>query len=149
MLGCAINAVAAEKPAMHDHNMMEMGVSNSGHPGDPAKVVRTIDVTMSDDMHFTPSSFEVKSGETIRFFVKNTGKMKHEMVIGDMKMIRAHVEMMKNMPDMQHNGAGMLSLLPGQKGALVWQFTNAGEVDFACTVPGHLEAGMTAKIMVK
>ena len=31
---------------------------------------------------------------------------------------------------------------------MVWQFTQAGTVDFACTVPGHLEAGMVGKVNV-
>jgi uncharacterized cupredoxin-like copper-binding protein len=30
----------------------------------------------------------------------------------------------------------------------IWQFTKAGEFDFACPVPGHLEAGMVGKISV-
>ncbi|HET7134796.1 MAG TPA: hypothetical protein VFJ25_02675, partial [Casimicrobiaceae bacterium] len=40
-----------------------------GHPGNPAKASRTIDVAMSDDMRFTPANFAVKRGETIRFVV--------------------------------------------------------------------------------
>jgi uncharacterized cupredoxin-like copper-binding protein len=32
---------------------------------------------------------------------------------------------------------------------VVWQFTRAGEFQYACLVPGHMEAGMIAKIAVK
>jgi uncharacterized cupredoxin-like copper-binding protein len=45
-----------------------------GKPGNPAKVDRTVEVSMDDNMRFTPASIGVKAGETIRFFVKNTGK---------------------------------------------------------------------------
>src|SRR5215510_14157911 len=53
-----------------------------GKPGDPAKVSRTIKVDMSDAMRFTPARFTVKKGETVRFVVKNSGQLKHEMVLG-------------------------------------------------------------------
>jgi uncharacterized cupredoxin-like copper-binding protein len=119
-----------------------------GKPGDPAKVDRTIDVTMDDNMRFTPSSIQVKAGETIRFFAKNAGKLPHEMVLGTMKDLKEHAEMMRKMPGMQHNDPNMVHLNPGQRGGIVWQFTHAGTVDFACTVPGHMEAGMAGKVSV-
>ena len=31
----------------------------------------------------------------------------------------------------------------------VWRFTKTGEFEFACLIPGHLEAGMHGKIIVK
>jgi uncharacterized cupredoxin-like copper-binding protein len=31
---------------------------------------------------------------------------------------------------------------PGQTKELVWKFTKATELDFACNMPGHYEAGM-------
>jgi len=37
---------------------------------------------------------------------------------------------------------------PGKTGTLVWQFTNAGEFNYGCLVPGHFEAGMVGKISV-
>ena len=41
-----------------------------------------------------------------------------------------------------------LNLKPGQRGTMVWQFTQPGKVDFACTEPGHLEAGMAGQVEV-
>ena len=38
---------------------------------------------------------------------------------------------------------------PGKEGEVVWQFTRAGEFHYACLIPGHMEAGMIAKITVK
>ncbi len=130
------------------------GMSHEGHdgaagkPGDPAKVSRTIEVTMGDDMRFTPSLIKVKAGETVRFFVRNTGKIPHEMVIGSMAELKEHSAMMRKMPKMKHADPNMVSLAPGQRGGIVWQFDKAGTVDFACLVPGHLEAGMVGKISV-
>ncbi len=121
----------------------------TGSPGDPAKVTRTVSVTMSDDMRFTPSSIAVKRGDTVKFEVRNDGKLKHEMVLGTMKDLKAHADMMRMMPGMQHHDANMLSVEPGKTGELVWQFTRAGTVDFACLEPGHFEAGMRGRVVVK
>lgn len=139
----------------HDMASMEHGKGEEAHdtmagkPGDPAQVSRTIDITMDDSMRYTPSEINVKTGETIRFFVKNLGKMSHEMVIGSMDELKEHAEMMRNMPNMKHVEANMITLAPGQRGGLVWQFDKAGTVDFACLVPGHIEAGMSGKVEVE
>ncbi|MBB3121741.1 cupredoxin domain-containing protein [Pseudoduganella violacea] len=124
------------------------GAAN-GKPGNPAKVDRVIEVGMDDSMRFAPAQIEVKAGETIRFLLKNAGKMEHEMVLGQMAELKAHAEMMRRMPEMQHAEPNMVKLKPGQRGGIVWQFTQAGEVDFACTIPGHLEGGMVGKVSVK
>ncbi|GAA3528741.1 cupredoxin family protein [Zobellella aerophila] len=134
------------------HNMADMGMgmhgSAAGQPGKAADVSRTIEIIMNDDMSFTPNQIDVKAGETVRFFVKNAGKASHELVIGSADELREHAEMMRNMPEMKHAEANMLSLAAGQRGGLVWQFTQAGTVDFACLLPGHMEAGMQGKIQV-
>ena len=91
----------------------------------------------------------VKKGETIKFVVKNSGKIKHEMVLGSMKELKEHGEMMKKMPEMEHADANQVTLDPGKTGELVWQFTKAGKFDFACLQPGHFEAGMKGKVAVK
>jgi len=138
---------------MQDHDMPGMQqdthASMAGQPGDPAKVSRTIEVTMDDSMRFTPDKISVKAGETVRFFVKNAGKIPHEMVIGTLDELKEHAEMMRKMPGMQHTEPNMITLKPGQRGGIVWQFDKPGTVDFACLVPGHLEAGMTGKIAVE
>jgi uncharacterized cupredoxin-like copper-binding protein len=119
-----------------------------GKPGDPGKVTRSIVVEMSDAMRFKPASVRVKRGETIRFIVKNTGKMKHEMVLGTIKELKEHAELMRKFPEMEHADPNQVSVEPGMTGELVWQFTRAGTFDFACLVPGHFEAGMVGKVRV-
>ena len=120
-----------------------------GKPGDPAKVSRTMEVDMADTMRFTPANITVKKGETVRFVVKNSGKVKHEMVLGTAKELREHAELMKKFPEMEHGDPNQISLEGGKSGELVWQFTRAGTFDFACLQPGHYEAGMRGKIAVR
>jgi len=122
--------------------------ADAGRPGDPDKVTRTIEVTMDDTMRFAPDQLKFKAGETVRFEVHNKGKIRHEMVIGSVGELKEHADMMRANPAMQHADSNMITLAPGQSGDLVWQFDKPGTFDFACLVPGHLEAGMTGKIEV-
>ena len=119
-----------------------------GQAGDPKNVSRTVRIAMSDAMRFTPAIVEVKRGETVRFVVANTGRVKHEMVIGSMEELKEHAALMRKMPGMEHADDNMVTVEPGKTGELVWQFTRAGMVDFACLQPGHFESGMLGKIRV-
>ena len=62
---------------------------------------------------------------------------------------RKHAEVMKKNPDMEHDDPNAKRLSPFNSGELLWQFTKKGEFEFACLIPGHLEAGMHGKIIVK
>jgi len=81
----------------------------------------------------------VKQGETIKFRLKNAGKKKHEMVIGTPEELDKHANMMKKFPDMEHSEPNMITVDPGKTGELIWQFTEAGTVNFECTLPGHFK----------
>jgi uncharacterized cupredoxin-like copper-binding protein len=119
-----------------------------GKPGDPGKVTRSIQVEMNDTMRFKPANIKVKRGETIRFIVRNAGKVKHEMVLGTIKELKEHAELMRKFPEMEHADPNQVSVEPGMTGELIWQFSKAGTFDFACLVPGHFEAGMVGKVRV-
>lgn len=119
-----------------------------GKPGVAAKVTRTVTVDMKDDMRFHSSNFDVKQGETIRFIAKNSGKVKHEMVLGTAKDLKDHYEVMKKNPEMEHEDPNMITVAPGKSGEIIWQFTKAGKVDFACLQPGHFDAGMKGLVNV-
>ena len=136
---------------MPDHDMSTMSYAAPfyGQAGDLSKVSRTIEVTMDDNMRFTPSKIDVKAGETVRFVIINSGQIPHEMVIGSLDELKAHAAEMLKMPDMQHSEPNMITLDAGQRGELIWQFDKATKVDFACLIPGHTEAGMVGKITVK
>ena len=119
-----------------------------GKAGDPKKVSRTIKFEMTDDMRFHSSNIAVKQGETIRFVARNSGKVKHEMVLGTIKDLKDHYEVMKKNPEMEHAEANMVTVAPGKSGEIIWQFTKAGKVDFGCLQPGHFDAGMKGLVNV-
>jgi uncharacterized cupredoxin-like copper-binding protein len=119
-----------------------------GIAGNPKNISRTIRIEMNDKMRFSPDTVSVRLGETIRFDVRNAGKVLHEMVIGTRQELDAHAEMMKKHPSMEHDEAYMAHVAPGKRGEMVWLFNRPGEFEFACLIPGHYEAGMRGKIRV-
>ena len=119
-----------------------------GKPGDAKKVSRTVAITMSDGMRFSPASVAAKKGETIRFVLKNEGKLRHEMVLGTIEELKAHAALMVKFPQMEHADPNQASVEPGATGELIWQFTKAGSFDFACLQAGHYEAGMKGQVIV-
>nr|WP_114968067.1 cupredoxin family protein [Rhodoferax ferrireducens] len=147
IVSTAFFAVAATAGGTHagGHGHDE---STIGEPGKAAKVTRTVQVDTEDKMRFSPENFSVNQGETIRFVVKNSGKIKHEFVLGKAKELKEHYEMMKKFPEMEHAEANMITVGPGQTGEVIWKFTKAGAVDFACLHPGHYDAGMKGAIKV-
>lgn len=153
--GLALASIAPANGPVMPHMPEMAGMPRSsvdsigGHAGKPTKVERTVEVSMDDTLRFTPDNIQVHAGETIRFSVKNVGKLPHEMVIGSMAELKEHADMMRRMPGMKQTEPNVLALAPGQHGDLLWQFGTAGIVDFACLVPGHMEAGMSGKIEVK
>jgi uncharacterized cupredoxin-like copper-binding protein len=120
-----------------------------GIAGDPKKATRTIEIRMTDNMRFAPKAIQVKLGETVRLVAVNAGKVLHELVIGTPQELKAHAEMMKKHPGMEHDEPYMAHVNPGQKGTIVWTFNRAGSFEFACLIPGHFEAGMIGRITVK
>jgi uncharacterized cupredoxin-like copper-binding protein len=139
-----------------------------GRAGDPKAARRTIRIAMDDAMQFVaapqkakadvapghpphamPGDLVIRRGETVRFIVRNDGKVMHEMVIGTMRELKAHAELMRKFPGMEHDEPYMAHVAPGKQGEIVWQFTKAGEFHYACLIPGHMEAGMISKITVK
>jgi len=144
---CAISAWATAPFAAGNHAGGH-GTTSIGKAGDVAKVNRSITVEMGDDMRFTPSQISVKRGETIRFVVKNTGKLKHEFNLGTEADLKAHYAQMLKFPEMEHDEPNIASVAPGGTGEVVWQFTKAGNVSFACLHPGHYDAGMKGQVKV-
>ena len=120
-----------------------------GRVGAPGKATRTIRLEMADTMRFTPAHIVVKRGETVRLVATNRGAVLHELVLGTPDELRRHAEMMRKSPGMKHDEAHMVHVRPGKTGQIVWQFTEPGEFQFACLIPGHFEAGMVGRVTVE
>jgi uncharacterized cupredoxin-like copper-binding protein len=125
------------------------GDASFGREGDPRKVQRVIRIDMSDAMRFFPDQLRVKRGATVRFVIRNGGKVPHEMVLGTMDALKQHATLMRQSTSMDHEEPNMAHVAPGSSGRLVWQFTKSGEFYYGCLVPGHFEAGMIGTVVVR
>lgn len=131
---------AAQQPAQQ----MPFGIA-----GQASAVQRTITITMTDDMRFTPRHITVQHGQTVRLLVHNQGQVMHELVLGTRASLDEHEQAMRAHPGMAHDAPYMAHVAPSQGGALIWQFNRVGTFDFACLVAGHYAAGMKGRITVK
>lgn len=134
-----------------------------GQPGSAAEIDRVIPISM-DEMKFDPKNIEVKEGETIKFVITNVGRAVHEFNLGTDETWDGHRDEMHAMmkggmmnvrridhdkmreSGMMHDDPNSALLEPGESAEVIWTFSDATEMGFACNVPGHREAGMVGGI---
>jgi uncharacterized cupredoxin-like copper-binding protein len=124
-----------------------------GAPGKSAAVDRTVRIT-ARDVSFDVPSVTMKAGETVRFIVTNEGVADHDFTLGDAATQAAHRKEMLEMAGMDmgqahHDDANAVFLKSGETKELVWKFGKAGQIEFACNVPGHYEAGMKGVVAIQ
>jgi uncharacterized cupredoxin-like copper-binding protein len=145
----AVIAALAAPVLLHAHDDKHF---SAGEPGNPRKPFRTVAVEMLEEyatMKFAPERLEIRRGEQIKFVITNMGKEMHEFVLASTQDNLKHAELMRKYPDMEHDDPNGKTVQPGGKAEILWRFTKKGEFEFACLIPGHREAGMTGKIVVK
>ncbi len=78
--------------------------------------------------------------------MKNGGmdhsKMDHSM----MKDGKMDHSMMKNMGNHAHDSGSIVTVKPGKAKQLLWHFHGDNNVEFACNIAGHAEAGMVKSV---
>ena len=145
-----------------------MKIGSKGNENDISRVIKVI----MYDNYYEPSSFQINAGETIKFEVENAGELVHEFNIANKMMHMKHQPEMEKMVDneilfadsidknkmkkmakidksMGHSHSNSVLLEPKQKGDIIWKFDNAINIEVACNVPGHYQAGMIAKVNIK
>ena len=132
-----------DKPKAVKKEQMPWGIA-----GDAKNASRTIETSMTDGMRFSPDKIEVRQGDTVRFVLKNNGKLMHEFVMGTKKDLDEHAELMRKFPNMEHDEPYMAHIPPGKTGEIVWTFNRPGNFNFACLIGGHYQSGMVGTIKV-
>jgi uncharacterized cupredoxin-like copper-binding protein len=112
-----------------------------GHRGRPSEVTRTVTVVMQNS-RFTPAAIDVKRGETVRFRITNHDPIAHEFVLGDSAEQAEHEKEMASMPGMPMDDPNGVTVAAGKAVVFIWTFTRAGELQYACHLPGHYDHGM-------
>ena len=141
-----------------------------GEKGKLSEVNRTIEIKMYDN-YFEPNEIIIKKGETIKFIINNYGEFVHEFNIATkemhikhqpemMKMVENQIlladkidkkkmkEMSKKDHSMAHSHSNSVLLEPNETGEIIWKFNTKANLEAACNVPGHYEAGMIADIKI-
>lgn len=141
------------------HHKDHQGSSAIGEVGKAKDVTRTINITMLEtndgQMLFEPASFDIAANETVRLAFVNKGEADHEFVMDDAHGIEEHrKEMLAAFQEGEHehhdhHATNAISLKPGESGEIIWRFSNAGQFQFACLIPGHFEAGMHGILTVQ
>ena len=118
-----------------------------GAPAEESEADREIEVEATDSLRFDPESIEVGKGETIAFIVTNTGSLEHEFVLGDPHFQEDHAEGAAGHGD--HGSSGnSVHVPPGETETITWTFSQDLEVQYACHVDNHFEAGMVGSVDV-
>ena len=141
-----------------------------GKKGNPSEVEKVIKVKMYDN-YYEPKKFKVKKNQTIKFIVYNYGKLVHEFNIATKEMHLKHQPEMMRMVEneilladridkkkmkelskkdhsMSHSHSNSVLLEPNEIGEIIWKFNTDSNLEAACNVPGHYEAGMIANINI-
>ena len=151
-------------------NSIASSTKSIGEKGDPKNIDRVIKIKMYDN-YYEPSEIKVKKGETVKFIVYNYGELVHEFNIATkemhikhqpemMKMVENQIlladkidkkkmkEMAKKDHSMAHSHSNSVLLEPNEIGEIIWKFSTNANLELACNVPGHYEAGMVADIKI-
>lgn len=119
------------------------------HPANAAAADRTIAISATDQLSFTPNAVTVRADETVAFKVTNTGKIEHEFVLGDAAAQQQHEAEMAQGGQMDKMAVGSaVEVPPGKTATLVYTFGKPGTLLFGCHVPGHYAAGMQGTVTV-
>lgn len=112
---------------------------------------RRVDVEMKDNV-FSPTTLDVKLGETVTFVFTNTGEATHDAFLGDEAAQEEHENEMRARKDPSQHHAGHeggVTVAPGETGTMQQRFDEPGPFEIGCHELGHYAAGMTILINVK
>ncbi len=114
----------------------------AGCSGGAAERTVTIDVHHS---RFSVEELRVRTGETVRFVLRNTDPIPHELIVGDQ-----YVQDVHEAGTEAHHGdrPGEVSVAPGATAVTTYRFDKPGRLLFGCHLPGHWAYGMRGTIQV-
>ncbi len=106
---------------------------------------RTVTLTIRHS-RFSISHLDVKRGERVRFVVRNSDPIDHELIVGGMPVQLRH----ESGREAHHRARdGEVSVPLFETASTAYAFDEPGELWFACHLPGHWRYGMQGTISVR
>lgn len=95
---------------------------------------------------FDPARLQFSAGDTVRFVVRNTDPIDHELIVGDQDVQDLHEQGTE-----RHHGTkpGEISVPAGETAETTYTFDQPGRLFFGCHLPGHYDFGMKGTISVE
>jgi uncharacterized cupredoxin-like copper-binding protein len=104
----------------------------------------TVTITI-EDSRFRPDRIRVHEGTQVRFVVRNTDPIGHELVVGPESV---HLRHARGTEAAHPPVPGEVSLGPGQTGATVYDFDGDDDLRIVCHLPRHEDYGMEGLVDV-
>ena len=146
---------AAPGPSKADPATAKQGAASKG--------VRTIEIVGTDDMKFSLATITAKPGEQLRVRLVSKGGMPKIAMAHNFVLLKKEASVPKFVnaaamaratdfipPDMKDQVIAATALAgAGETVEVTFKVPAAGSYTYLCTFPGHFQAGMTGKLIVK
>ncbi len=111
----------------------------------PSPSERTVELTVHHSQ-FSLGELRARPGETVRFVLRNTDPIPHELIVGDQAVQDVH----EAGTESNHGDRpGEVSVAPRETAVTTYRFGREGDqVLFGCHLPGHWAYGMKGTILV-
>lgn len=152
--GDASSVTRTVKIVMHDNyfDMENLSVKR----GETIRFVITNAGQLVHEFNIGTKAMHAAHGEEMLTMMQHgaleSDKINHDKMKMDMKMdIKMDMKMdmaMRGGETMRHDDANSVLLEPGKSAKIVWKFPDTATVqlEFACNIPGHYDAGMVGKV---
>ncbi len=143
-------AVAAHDDADGHDDDMEVH-DDALDAGDGNVFEITLNVVEGRHWGFDPEVIEVSVGQRVSLTLVNGGNAEHDVEVAG--LLAEHIEIAGSMAHSDSAGGHDADVvaahaMAGTISSVTFTPTKAGEYEFACTLPGHKEAGMVGKLIV-
>lgn len=144
--GCAVLALALATPVFAEGDLSRANVINV-----------VIEMGSNDDgMYLKPDSYEFVTGQAYKLILTNVDEIKHELALNEMgeRIFTRKIEIADEKGDLIAEIKGNIREVEVGAGKTVEWFmvpvqTSDDPIEITCEIPGHLEAGMRARVMIK
>ena len=158
---------AGQKPASPSTQKPAPGPSKAdpatAKEGAASKGVRTVEIVGTDDMKFSVTTITAKPGEQLRVRLVSKGGMPKIAMAHNFVLLTKDASVPKFVnaaalaratdfvpADMKNQVIAATTLAgAGETVEVTFKVPAAGSYTFLCTFPGHFQAGMTGKLIVK